>query len=62
MYRLYLGNLATEVNEQTLESLFASEGLNASNILVKRGYAFVDCLDQAVFDKAIETFNGKNLT
>ena len=62
MFRLYLGNLAGEVNEETLHELFASEGLSASNILVKRGYAFVDCLDQATFDKAIESFNGKNLT
>ena len=59
MYRLYLGNLAAEVRDVSLHDLFASEGLSAFNILVKRGYAFVDCPDQITFDKAIESFNGK---
>ena len=59
MFRLYLGNLAGEVTEETLNELFTSEGLSPTNIQVKRGYAFVDCLDQDTFDKAIETLNGK---
>jgi len=61
MFRLYLGNLAAEASAETLHELFASEGLSPSNIVVKRGYAFVDCPDQDTFDKALDSLNGKTL-
>ncbi len=59
MYRAYIGNLDPRVTEETLESVFEEHGLVPSNIVVKRGYAFVDCPDQSALDKAIENLNGK---
>ncbi|XP_066989716.1 insulin-like growth factor 2 mRNA-binding protein 1 isoform X1 [Macrobrachium rosenbergii] len=61
MSKLYVGNLPADVNEGTLRQLFLDQGLNATNVLVKRGgYAFVDCPDQSGIDRAIEELNGYN--
>ncbi|XP_069180466.1 insulin-like growth factor 2 mRNA-binding protein 2 isoform X3 [Procambarus clarkii] len=62
MSKLYVGNLPTDVNEGTLRQLFADQGVNTTNVLVKRGgYAFLDCTDQTGIDRAIEVLNGYNL-
>ncbi len=61
MYRAYVGNLDSRVTEESLHSLFEEHGLNPNSILLRRGYAFVECPDQTVLDKAIDELNGKFL-
>lgn len=61
MYRAYVGNLDSRVTEETLHSLFEEHDLGPSNVVLKRGYAFVDCPDQILLDKAIDELNGFNL-
>ncbi|XP_067650630.1 insulin-like growth factor 2 mRNA-binding protein 2 isoform X2 [Haliotis asinina] len=61
MFRLYIGNLSTDVTEGTLRGLFEEQGVAVNNILLKRSFAFVDCPDQENVDKAIENLNGYNL-
>lgn len=57
--KLYVGNLPTDITEGALRQLFSDHGVSTTNVLLKRGgYAFVDCLDQAALDKAIEELNG----
>ena len=58
LYRVYIGNLGENVQDETLERLFQEHDLSPFNILVKRGYAFVDLPDHSSFDRAIETLNG----
>lgn len=58
MYRVYVGNLDSRVTGDTLHSLFHEHKLRPDNILLKRGYAFVDCPDQYTVDKAIDNLNG----
>ena len=58
MYRAYVGNLDCQVTEETLHSLFDERDLGPANVVVKRGYAFVDCPDQILLDKAIDELNG----
>ena len=62
--KLYIGNLAAEVNEAALRQLLQENGVsNVSSVLVKRGgYAFIDCADQSSVDKAIEKLNGTYYT
>ena len=59
MYRLYCGNLDRSVTEETLHGLFEEHGFSTANILVKGGYAFVDCPDQETADLAIDKLNGE---
>ena len=61
MYRAYIGNLDSQITEATLTELFEEHNLGLSNVVVKRGYAFVDCPDQNLLDKAIDELNGKRL-
>ena len=55
-------NLDSGVTEQTLDSLLRERGLSSDNILIKRGYAFVDLPDQNSLDKAIDSLHGKFIT
>ena len=60
MSKLYVGNLPSDCNESALRQLFQDHNLSCTTILVKRGgYAFVDCTDQSVADRAIDKLNGK---
>jgi len=59
MYRLYLGNLDKQVHEQTIHDLFEAQGLSTENIIIKDGYAFVDCPDQSTVDRAIDSLQGE---
>ena len=61
MFRLFIGNLDQRVDVETLSELFHDIGVTADNILVKRGYAFVDCIDQISQDVAIDKLNGKTI-
>ncbi|XP_052246177.1 insulin-like growth factor 2 mRNA-binding protein 3 isoform X2 [Dreissena polymorpha] len=58
LYRLYVGNLKPNCSEQSLRSLFALHAVEVESILVKRSYAFVDCVDQANADRGIDKLNG----
>ncbi len=58
MYRAYFGNLEEGVSEETLTELLSSVGLEGTTS-IKRGYAFVDFVDQNSLDKAIDTLHGK---
>ncbi|CAK9831364.1 Insulin-like growth factor 2 mRNA-binding protein 1 [Anthophora retusa] len=59
MSKLYVGNLPLDCNESALRQLFQDHNLSCTTILVKRGgYAFVDCIDQSVADRAIDKLNG----
>ncbi|XP_016844586.1 insulin-like growth factor 2 mRNA-binding protein 1 isoform X3 [Nasonia vitripennis] len=59
MSKLYVGNLPSDCNEATLRQLFQEHSLACTTILVKRGgYAFVDCCDQSIADRAIDKLNG----
>lgn len=60
MSKLYVGNLPSDCNESALRQLFQDHNLSCTTILVKRGgYAFVDCTDQSVADRAIDKLNGE---
>ena len=58
MYRVYMGNLDSEVTEETISNLLDQHRLSSTSIVLKRGYAFVDCPDQETFDQTIEQLNG----
>nr|XP_033331353.1 insulin-like growth factor 2 mRNA-binding protein 2 isoform X1 [Megalopta genalis] len=59
MSKLYVGNLPSDCNESALRQLFQDHNLSCTTILVKRGgYAFIDCADQSVADRAIDKLNG----
>ena len=61
MYRMYIGNLDVRVSEETLWGLFEEHRLGPNNIQLRRGFAFVDYPDQNSVDRAIDTFNGKQI-
>ena len=61
LYRVYIGNLSESVSEKTLERLFEEHDLLPSNILVKRGYAFVDLPNSDSFNQTILSLNGMNI-
>ncbi|XP_046397144.1 insulin-like growth factor 2 mRNA-binding protein 1 isoform X2 [Ischnura elegans] len=61
MSKLYVGNLPADVTEGTLRQLLLDHSVTCATILVKRGgYAFVDCPDQSMADRAIDKLNGFN--
>jgi len=60
MSKLYIGNLSSDVTENSLRQLFFENNVTCGTVLVKRGgYAFVDCPDQNSADRAIDKLNGK---
>ncbi|XP_067929176.1 insulin-like growth factor 2 mRNA-binding protein 1 [Watersipora subatra] len=59
--RLYIGNLDRNVCEEDIKNLFSEKGLSVENILLKSGYAFVDCQDQSTVDSAIDKLSGLKL-
>lgn len=56
--RLYLGNLDKRVTEEDVKGLFSEKELPLESVLLKTGYAFVDCQDQATLDAAIDKLAG----
>lgn len=66
--KLYVGNLPFSSTESELQSLFSQVG-GVSEVAVildkftgkSRGFAFVTMTDEASAQKAVETFNGKNV-
>lgn len=60
MNKLYVGNLSPSVTVEDLKELFEERKLPVSDqVLLKSGYAFVDCPDQYWAIKAIEILSGK---
>ena len=65
--RLFVGNLAYAVNEQELRETFTSEGIEVRSVKVAldresgrpRGFAFVEFIDRAHAEQAIQKFNGQ---
>jgi len=62
MYRVYVGNLDSEVTEAILNDVLRQRSISTTAVVVKRGYAFVDCTDSVAFDHAIQQLNGKSLS
>jgi len=67
-YKLYVGNLASDVIEGDLQELFAQTGAVKSVALIKdkytgqsKGFAFIEMENQADMQHAIATLNGKEL-
>jgi len=58
MYRVYVGNLDSEVTEAILNDVLRQRSVSSTAIVVKRGYAFIDCPDAVAFDHAIQQLNG----
>lgn len=58
MFRLYVGNVDSRATEEAIGQLVGEQGLAVNAIVLKRGYAFIDCPDQQTFDDAINKLNG----
>uniref|UniRef100_A0A9J8D1L3 Insulin-like growth factor 2 mRNA binding protein 3 n=2 Tax=Cyprinus carpio TaxID=7962 RepID=A0A9J8D1L3_CYPCA len=60
MNKLYIGNVSEQASAPDLESIFEQWKIPFSApFLVKSGYAFVDCPDEKVAMRAIDTLSGK---
>jgi RNA recognition motif-containing protein len=67
--KLYVGNLAYEITEEDLHTLFAQAGTVVSVNLIKdydsgrsKGFAFVEMRNQVEMENAIKMFNGYDLS
>ena len=67
--KLYVGNLSYDTTEEELQALFSQAGTVASVELIKdrytghsKGFAFIEMSSQSDLEKAINTFNGYNLS
>lgn len=58
MYRVYVGNIDSEVTDDALVDVLTQRGIAATGLVLKRGYAFIDCPDSATFNMTIENLNG----
>ena len=63
--RLYVGNLATDVNEQDLSELFSGAGsVTLVQVVIDRdtgktrGFGFVEMATDAEGERALQRFNG----
>ncbi|XP_030644954.1 insulin-like growth factor 2 mRNA-binding protein 3 isoform X3 [Chanos chanos] len=60
MNKLYIGNVSEKASALDLETIFEQWKIPFSGpFLVKTGYAFVDCPDEKIAMKAIDTLSGK---
>ncbi len=66
--KLYVGNLSFETTENAIRDLFAQAGTVTSANMIQdkftgksRGFAFVEMSSPEEANKAIESFNGKEL-
>ncbi|XP_022521056.2 insulin-like growth factor 2 mRNA-binding protein 3 isoform X2 [Astyanax mexicanus] len=60
MNKLYIGNVSEQASALDLETIFEQWKIPFSApFLVKSGYAFVDCPDDKIAMKAIDTLSGK---
>ena len=65
---IYVGNLSFDESDSSLETAFASHGQVASARVItdrdsgrSRGFGFVEMLDQAEGEAAVEKLNGQDL-
>ncbi len=68
MKKLYVGNLPYSTTSDDLRTMFAAAGAVASATVIidkmsgrSKGFGFVEFENDADADKAIETFNGKDM-
>ncbi|XP_060683660.1 insulin-like growth factor 2 mRNA-binding protein 2a isoform X5 [Hemiscyllium ocellatum] len=59
MNKLYIGNLSSSVTAADLQQLCEQRELCIGEVLLKSGYAFVDCPDENAAIRVIETLSGK---
>ncbi|XP_067892292.1 insulin-like growth factor 2 mRNA-binding protein 2a isoform X3 [Heterodontus francisci] len=59
MNKLYIGNLSPTVTAADIQQLFGERKLSIGQVLLKSGYAFVDCPDENAAIKVIDTLSGK---
>ncbi len=65
--KLYVGNLVYETTDEELKELFAQAGSVVSASIIRfrdsgrsKGFGFVEMEDEAMAQKAIDTFNGQD--
>ncbi|BFZ01652.1 hypothetical protein BsWGS_04694 [Bradybaena similaris] len=61
MEKVFLGNLAGDVNEGTLRKLLEQQGIIFNNISMKRNFAFVTVKDKLSVDEVVKKLNGYTL-
>ncbi len=62
--KLYMGNLATDVSEEDLRTFFTENNIAPSSVVktvAKKGFAFIEFINQTAADMALEKCNGKPL-
>ena len=66
--KLFVGNLAYKVTEEELQQLFTQAGEVISTTIItdrhtgqKRGFGFVEMVDQAAAENAIKALNGRDV-
>ncbi|XP_078260616.1 insulin-like growth factor 2 mRNA-binding protein 2a [Rhinoraja longicauda] len=59
MNKLYIGNLSSSVTPADIQQLFGERKLSVGQVLLKSGYAFVDCPDENAAIRVIEALSGK---
>ncbi|XP_051868645.1 insulin-like growth factor 2 mRNA-binding protein 2a isoform X2 [Pristis pectinata] len=59
MNKLYIGNLSSSVTPADIQQLFGERKLSVGQVLLKSGYAFVDCPDDNAAIRVIEALSGK---
>ncbi len=66
--KLYVGNLSYTIDSQQLGDIFSEIGsVNSANVIMDRdsgrskGFGFVEMVDGAAADMAIERFNGADI-
>lgn len=61
MEKVFLGNLAGDVNEGTLRKLLEQQGIIFNNISMKRNFAFVTVKDKLSVEEVVKKLNGFTL-
>ncbi|CAL8131474.1 unnamed protein product [Orchesella dallaii] len=60
--KLYVGNVSNEVTEDGLREFFSDNGLDSDvivKVILRNGYAFVECRDPEIASVAVEKCNAK---
>lgn len=61
MEKVFLGNLAGDVNEGTLRKLLEQQGIIYNNVSMKRNFAFVTVKDKLSVEEVVKKLNGRFL-
>ena len=60
--KLYMGNISSSATEAELRKFLVENGINENHITgiwLKKGFAFIDCLDQTTADAMIDKIHDK---